>query len=128
MDDTVNRSLIPDTICGMADLEIRTSEIDDGWTSISVEGEIDIATAEQLQESIDEVLGESNRHLVVDLRATAFMDSTGLRTLVMADRRFKDAQRSFAIVVQGGPVSRLIELSGLRSALTVLDSLEDLAG
>ncbi len=112
----------------MADLEIRTSEIDDGWTSISVEGEIDIATAEQLQESIDEVLGESNRHLVVDLRATAFMDSTGLRTLVMADRRFKDAQRSFAIVVQGGPVSRLIELSGLRSALTVLDSLEDLAG
>ena len=112
----------------MADLSLQTSELNNGWTSIAVEGEIDLATVDQLQTAIDDVLEGGNRHLVIDLRPSGFMDSTGLRALMVADRRFQDADRSFAIAVHGGPVSRLIELSGLSSTLTIVDSPEDAIG
>lgn len=112
----------------MADLRISASELTGGWVSIAVEGEIDIATVGQFQKSIDNFFETGEGHLVVDLRPSGFMDSTGIRALVMADRRFHDAKRSFAIAVQGGPVSRLIELSGIRSTLTVVDTPEEAAG
>jgi anti-anti-sigma factor len=54
------------------------------------------------------------------------MDSTGLKALVMANRKFDESGRSFAIAVSRGPVSRLIDLSGVQSSIRVVESTDDL--
>ena len=110
----------------MKDLTIRSQELPNGWDAIVVEGEIDLATVEELQAAIDSGFEAEAEQLVVDLNGATFMDSTGLKTLVMANRRFSEAGRSFAIAVSGGPVSRLIDLSGVDSAIRTVSTVDEL--
>lgn len=110
----------------MRGLTIDSRQISSGWLAVSVGGEIDIASVDELQSAIDDVYETHSGGLAVDLTASTFMDSTGLKALVMADRRFKEDGRSFAIVVSGGPVSRLIDLSGVNTTIRTVSSLDDL--
>lgn len=111
---------------GMRGLTINRAAVADGWISMSVNGEIDLATVDELNVAIQEVLTSDNSNLLVDLTDTSFMDSTGLKSLVMAERTFTEAGRSFALAVKPGPIWRLIELSGVDSMLTIVSGAEDL--
>lgn len=106
-------------------LEINKTDLSNGWVSLAVAGEIDLATVDDLQAAIDSVLADTG-DLVVDLRGSSFMDSTGLKALVTSHRRFDEAGRSFAIAVDGGPVSRLIDLSGVNQTIRTVEKVEDL--
>lgn len=107
-------------------LTIKETELSNGWVSIAVEGEVDLATVEDLQEAIDAVLADRAEDLVVDLTPSSFMDSTGLKALVMSHRKFDEVGRSFAIAVDGGPISRLIDLSGVDKTIRTVKSVEEL--
>jgi anti-sigma B factor antagonist len=110
----------------MTGLSIQNLELPSGWQCIAVAGEIDLATVTELESAIDAVFSSDSHPLVVDLRESSFMDSTGLKALVMANRRFDEDGRPFAIAVSGGPVSRLIDLSGVESSMRIVESTEDL--
>jgi anti-sigma B factor antagonist len=110
----------------MTALSIISSELPGGWQCLAVEGEIDLATVPELEQAIDAVFNANSQPLAVDLRNTSFMDSTGLKALVMASRRFDEKDRAFAIAVSGGPVSRLIDLSGVDGSIRVVDTVDDL--
>ena len=110
----------------MTGLTIRNSELPSGWQCIVVEGEVDLATVEELENAIEQAFSRNSHPLVVDLSESSFMDSTGLKALVMADRRFEEDGRSFAIAVSGGPVARLIDLSGVESSVRIVDSTDEL--
>lgn len=107
-------------------LTISNRELSNGWVSITVEGEVDLATVDELQSAIDAVLENGGHHLVVDLTASSFMDSTGLKALVMSHRTFDEVGRSFAIAIDSGPVSRLIDLSGVDKTIRTVRSVEEL--
>lgn len=110
----------------MAELGIENNELPTGWHCIAVTGEIDLATVPELESAIDAVFTANSHPLVVDLNSSTFMDSTGLKALVMANRRFDESGRAFAIAVSGGPVSRLIDLSGVSSSIAVVGTTDDL--
>jgi anti-anti-sigma factor len=110
----------------MRGLSIRNSQLPNGWQCLTVEGEVDLATVPELEVAIDSVAAEDSTPLVIDLRSSSFMDSTGLKTLVMANRRFDEMGRSFAIAVSAGPVSRLLDLSGVESSMRVVASTDEL--
>lgn len=110
----------------MKGLAIRSSELPSGWQCLVVEGEVDLATVGELESAIDEVFSKNSHPLVVDLRESSFMDSTGLKALVMANRRFDESGRSFAVAVSAGPVARLIDLSGVESSVRIVESTDDL--
>jgi len=112
----------------MAELMIERVAVGDTWLALNVVGEVDLATVDQLTSELDAVFEDNTFNVVVDLTGTSFMDSTGLKSLVMAQRRYQDAGRSFAIQVDGGPVSRLIDLSGLESSITVVKDRSELTG
>jgi anti-anti-sigma factor len=66
-------------------LQITVAMSPDGSSSeLSVCGEIDIATADQVRNAIcDEIL--SGRHVTVDLNRVSFMDGSGVRALLAAN-------------------------------------------
>lgn len=111
----------------MTGLITDKSDYGNDWVSLSVSGEIDLATVDQLEQDLKDLQESGSGNLAVDLTGADFMDSSGLRCLVMADRAFRDAGRRFALVVSNGPISRLIELSGVESAIEVVSSHEELA-
>lgn len=109
----------------MPELVIETSELSDSWTAMTVEGEIDLATADDLGAAIEAVRDTASGNLVVDLNKASFMDSTGLKTIVMASRSFADEDRELVLAVEGGPISRLIDLSGVDSSIRVVPKPDD---
>jgi anti-anti-sigma factor len=77
-------------------------------------GELDLATVDEVAGEVDDLVARGFDAIVIDLRATSFIDSTGLRLLIQETVR-KDAR----ITVIDGPnaVSRLFDLAGVRDIL-----------
>lgn len=92
----------------------------DGWTVLSVTGEIDLATAPEM----DAALAAADGDVILDLSAVSFMDSTGIRSLVAAHRAAESADRGFRIVV-GRQIERLLEMTGLDGTLPLAGSLDN---
>jgi anti-anti-sigma factor len=60
----------------------------DGWTVVTVAGELDFATCAELTARLDEIIGgQQPARLAVDLSGLEFSDSSGLRCLVIARRQ-----------------------------------------
>jgi anti-anti-sigma factor len=92
-------------------LEIGTASAD-GGTVLTLAGELDIASAPALERALDEFGASLPRRLVIDLRQVTFMDSTGLRALLLARQRAADGDHE--LLLRPGPrqVQRVFELSG----------------
>lgn len=91
---------------------------------LSVLGEVDIATVEELEEKIAS-LAATGYSLVMDLTSTDFMDSSGLRLLVATQDQMTGAGQRFKVAVGGGPIARLLDVTGLLSHLEIHDSVEE---
>lgn len=112
----------------MRGLDIAQATLPDAdWAVLAVAGEIDLATVSGLEQAIKDVLDQGTSNLVIDLSETNFMDSTGLRVLIMADREFKEGDRSLAILVKPGPISRLLDVSGMHELLRVIADTAELS-
>ncbi|MGD2059956.1 MAG: STAS domain-containing protein [Acidimicrobiia bacterium] len=110
----------------MRGLTIDSRQLSNGWLVIAVQGEVDLATVDDLRGAIDQAVGGGSSSVAIDLTDATFMDSTGLKALVMAHRQFDEDGKSFAIVVAGGPVSRLIDLSGVNTTIRTVPTLDEL--
>lgn len=74
-------------------------------------GELDLGVAPQVEATVLELLDAGCSGIVVDLRELRFMDSTGLRMLITAQRAAE--QRSCALALIRGPqaVHRIFEIT-----------------
>lgn len=86
-------------------------------TVVRVVGEIDLATAPLLQQSLWSLLDEGIQELVVDLAGVSFMDSTGLGTL--ARTHIRAEEKGGRMVLQSTPptVRKVLGFSGLDQVL-----------
>jgi anti-sigma B factor antagonist len=87
--------------------------------SLRVGGEIDVFTAPTLAASLAELTATPSARVEIDLDGVTFIDSTGLRVLIEADRRMRDRESVLALVRPSRAVSRLLELTALGDWLTV---------
>jgi anti-anti-sigma factor len=105
----------------VADLRIDT-RADDGVAVVALSGEFDLAGVERFDAELRRLEAESPGVLVVDLTELQFMDSSGLRALVMADHRARRAQRRLAIVPGPPAVRRVFEITQLDDRLDLVES------
>ena len=97
----------------------------DGWSVLTVSGEIDIATAPSLRERLHGLLADDNRQLVVDLDDVGFLDSTALGVLVGALKRARSEGGEVRIVCTQPRVRKVFEITRLDSAFDLFDSVEE---
>lgn len=111
----------------MANLEFETTH-SGAVVVISPTGELDLSGAAILQAELDRLAEDSDLGgVVLDLRGLAFMDSSGLRLVVLADMQARDAGRRFAIVRGDETVHRVFEITRMSDRLDFVDSPEELA-
>jgi anti-sigma B factor antagonist len=77
-------------------------------------GELDLATAGQVSEEIDDLVTAGFRAIVLDLRRLSFMGSTGIR-LVLHHTRRRDA--TVQLIDGAEPIRRVFDVVGLRDVL-----------
>ncbi len=89
----------------------------DGVVTISLQGELDLASASQLEEHFAALDEQRPSRVVVDLGGLAFIDSSGLRVLLLADAHAREQGYELVLLPGRDAVQRVFEMTG---ALDVL--------
>lgn len=96
-----------------------------GWTVLRVAGEVDIATAGQLRQRLEDLTREPTK-LALDLTKVGFMDSTGLGVLVATSRTLSKTGGSLAVVADQPALTKIFEITALGQVMHICPRVEDL--
>jgi anti-sigma B factor antagonist len=100
------------TVCSDRDGVMRT---------IRAEGELDLATAEDLERELRRVESSDALSIVLDLSRLQFIDSTGVRLLIKADMRSRADSNRLTLLRGPKAVQRVFELTGILDRLPFAD-------
>ena len=105
------------------DLTLATREVG-GTTVVAVGGEIDVYTAPKLRDKITELVGAGVYHLVVDLEAVEFLDSTGLGVLVGGLKKVRAHDGSLRLVCTQDRLLKIFRITGLAKVFDIHQSAD----
>jgi anti-anti-sigma factor len=97
------------------DFDLTASRDDQGRCRLTLRGELDLGTAEQLEQA----LAEANGEVLLDLRGLSFMDSTGVRVLLEAAEN--RAGRLRIVPPAGGDARVTMEETGIGPLLPLVE-------
>lgn len=109
-DQRTQRPAAGSTSAGNDLLQLETS-IDGVTTTVVVQGEIDMLSADLLEATLAEIPTE--QIVLVDMASVGFMDSSGLRVVLTESRRRFRAGGSLRVINESTVVTRLLDVSGL---------------
>ena len=89
---------------------------------IHLAGEIDVFTVAELSTVVSGLLSEPPSRIVLDMAGVTFCDSQGLGTLVVLSRKAQHARTVLALANVGDFLLRVLDITGLRSALMISTS------
>jgi anti-sigma B factor antagonist len=105
--------------------EVETGELGDA-VHVTLSGDLDLSTAKRAEQAIEDAERSGHKTVVIDLRGLSFMDSTGLRVLVSADKRARRSNRRTVIVQGPAAVRRVFEITRLDERLEIVDTPEEI--
>ena len=107
----------------MRHVELRVSSRSQGdHVVLALAGEIDLYTAPKLQTELTSALGASkSAHIVVDMSAVEFCDSTGMNVLLAAHRKAREQGGDLELAGPRATVRKILQVTGLETVFTVLD-------
>jgi anti-anti-sigma factor len=93
---------------------VHRRQVRPGLALVTVEGEVDLTTADELREAIVGAIGEwLPKEIQVNLAAVPFMDSMGISALIAGYRAATAADAVFRVVEPSRGLTSLLEITGL---------------
>jgi stage II sporulation protein AA (anti-sigma F factor antagonist) len=105
---------------------LTESDLEAGCRQIEVEGELDLAVSDQLQEAIARA-GE-HQQVLISLARCDFIDSTGIAVIVRAYRQMGEEGRRLSVCSPTDQVLRVLSITGLTANGLVFQSPEEVLG
>ena len=93
---------------------------------LTLAGELDMASAERLQQAIDDEGLRAETSVVLNLKGLQFIDSTGLRVMLRALKRCRARGQDFAITPGSPQVQRLLSITGVAMHLPTISSPDEM--
>ena len=102
----------------MPDLELESHPAADGDTVI-VRGEIDMATAPELRDLLNELVDGGSTRILLDCRGLDFLDSSGIGVLVAIRKRLGE---DGALTLEAPPahVRKVLDLTGVSAHVAIV--------
>jgi stage II sporulation protein AA (anti-sigma F factor antagonist) len=92
---------------------------------VTVEGELDMNTATDLERELEGPLASGQAPLLIDLGGCEFIDSTGIALIVRSwQARGGDGGGRFALCGIGHQVKRVLDITGLEATIPTHQSRE----
>lgn len=98
-------------------LRVVASQVTGRAATLTVSGELDLATAELLTAALEHQLDAGRRYVRLNLSALTFCDASGLHALVAAHHRFLNGRGTLVLAAVSPAVSRLLTLTSLDRTL-----------
>ncbi len=91
--------------------------------TLVLQGEMDLVTASELEDTVAALCLEGARELLLDMRQVVFIDSSGLRT-VLASMDMCRLHGCELMLIPGPACRRLFEITGVLDDLPLLETDE----
>jgi anti-anti-sigma factor len=108
----------------MQRFNVTTTDRQPGCRDIQVEGELDLAVADQLDEVLSAAASECDC-VLVGLASCTFIDSSGIAVILRARNRMEEEGRRLAVYGPSDQVLRVLSMTGLTANGLVFDSAEE---
>ncbi len=92
---------------------------------LCVSGDIDLQTAPQLTDALQELASAGNARIVVDLSEVAFLDSSALGALVTANRAINEQGGTLALASPQPHVDKVFTITRLADVIAVYPTLDE---
>ena len=93
---------------------VQSGEVRPGLVLVTVSGEVDLTTADELREAVVGALGRGRpTELQLNLAGVPFMDSMGISALIAGYRAATTAGAEFRLVEPSRPLVGVLEITGL---------------
>ena len=100
-----------------APLKLRETPMGMHGCKLEVGGELDVATVNQFRTAVSTLMGTGCRTIIIDLRDTTFLDSSGLGALVWAAHRMHSAGGELTVTNPGDQVMKILRVTGVERVL-----------
>ena len=87
-------------------------------------GDLDIDTLAAAQDEVTAAEGQAPPTLVLDLSQLGYVDSSGVRLVLLAQQLAEDANRRLGVRLGHGPTRRIFDMLGITGRIEVLDDGE----
>jgi anti-sigma B factor antagonist len=107
------------------DLTLNVYSDTPDYTVVAVGGEIDVYSAPKLREKLISLVESGSYHLIIDMEAVEFLDSTGLGVLVGGLKRVRAHEGYIDLVCTQGRILRIFRITGLSRVFNIYDSVAE---
>ena len=90
---------------------------------VQVNGDMDLDTCPPLEQALVELVDTGTPHLVLDMSAVRFCDSSGINTLLRALAHAKEQHGSLALAATAPQGQHLLDLLGMGAVITSYPSV-----
>jgi anti-anti-sigma factor len=84
-----------------------------GHVTLAVAGEIDLSTAATFSDEVRALAGAGKGEIVLGFEDCRFIDSSGIRALIMLAREFRARGQTLVLSGLNGSPRRVLEITGL---------------
>lgn len=108
----------------MEPIEVRVHE-ERGWTVVSVRGVVDVASALELDQVLQEAQFGGSTKVLLDLDEIELLDSFGLSVVLSAHKRARSHDAELAVLVTRERIREVIVLAGLDRTLHLVADADE---
>ncbi len=98
---------------------------EDGVTILAIEGRLDPEETQQMEKKVLEVVDSDDKRLLFDFSELEYINSSGLRILVMAYQRMKQNKGHVAICNIRDYILEVFEISGYDRIFSIFPNKEE---
>ncbi len=102
-----------------------SSERDGSALIVAVDGRIDGSNSQEFQDRFEEVVGDDDSAVVLDMDKLTYISSSGLRATLLLARKLQRQQAKFAICALSPSIKEVFEISGFDRIIQVHASREE---
>jgi stage II sporulation protein AA (anti-sigma F factor antagonist) len=92
---------------------------------LTVEGDLDSATAVALQRHLADQLRQGRRHFLLDIAGVPFMDSSGMNIILRVYKEVRDFAGGVYVISPTPAVRRILDLTGVSLTVPMVDSVDE---
>ena len=109
-----------------APFDVQSEELEDGIRVFTVCGELDMNTAPELEQALEEALVDERASIMLDLSDCEFIDSTGIALIVRAWQRLDreaggGGKGRLVLCCINHQVRRLLNITGVESSISLYE-------
>ncbi|GAA3831936.1 STAS domain-containing protein [Streptomyces phyllanthi] len=92
---------------------------------LTIEGDLDIDTATELQHHVANQLHHGRRHFLLDVASVPFMDSSGMNIILRVYQEVRQISGGVYVISPPPAVRRILDLTGVSITVPTVESAEE---